>query len=174
MKNMTVERKKHLIILVMGILMLLILVVLFVVRYQAVNSEVRNQVQYKNTSYGKLYEIMGVAYEAQKPVWSKKYDKDYQMEVYQYRVSVAITNRERREVSIYDIVPSFCLLSGGNVWYGNVEECEKEILNTGDSLSIEMFFDVIPEENMESSMYETAELYHVVTEGKRTYKVEYQ
>lgn len=173
MKNMTAERKRLIVFLCMSVLALAFLTLLFVVRYQAVNAGLK-RVYYQSTAYGEAYELAGISYEVHEPFYRKEYDKDYQMEVYRYRVPITITNREKGEISIYDIIPNFCLLSGGSVWYGNVEECEKDVLNDGDVLSIDLYIDVIPEDDMEQSVYEKAELYQVVKEGETTYKVEYQ
>ena len=44
----------------------------------------------------------------------------------------------------------------------------------GDKVTLNLFFDVIPEEGMQASIYETAALYYVMREKGRTYKIEYK
>ena len=44
----------------------------------------------------------------------------------------------------------------------------------GDKVTLNLFFDVIPEEGMQASIYETAALYYVMREKGRTYKIEYR
>ncbi len=173
MRNMTAERKRQVVFLCISVLALFFLTLLFVVRYRAVNAGLK-KVDYQSAAYGEAYELAGISYEVQEPSYRKEYDKDYQMEVYRYRVPITITNRGKGEISIYDIISNFCLLSGGSVWYGNIKECEKDVLDAEDALSADLYIDVIPEDGMEQSVYEKAELYQVVKKGKKTYKVEYQ
>ena len=44
----------------------------------------------------------------------------------------------------------------------------------GDKVTLNLFFNVIPEEGMQASIYETAALYYVMREKGRTYKIEYK
>ena len=116
-----------------------------------------------------------ITYNIQKsPVWRKIYDEDYRMKIYKYETKVTIVNHSDKTVSIYDIVPNYCLLSGGSIWYGNVQTTEKDSIDSGDKVTLNLFFDVIPEEGMQASIYETATLYYVMREKGRTYKIEYR
>lgn len=58
--------------------------------------------------------------------------------------------------------------------YGNVQTTEKDSIDSGDKVTLNLFFDVIPEEGMQASIYETATLYYVMREKGRTYKIEYR
>ena len=175
MKVLTSEKRKQRFLLGVIAALLLVLIVLFVVRYQMVNGKTLNHVKHEVISYGENCEIEGIAYEIQKPpAWKNLYDEDYQMKIYKYEIAVTVTNNSKKTVSIYDIVPNYCLLSGGNVWYGNVQESQKDSINSGEKVTLNLFFDVVPEENMQVSIYEKAKLYYVVKEKKITYKIEYR
>ena len=157
------------------VMIFLALIVLFVVRYQIVNGKVLHHVKHEVIPYGENYEMADITYNIQKsPVWRKIYDEDYRMKIYKYETKVTIVNHSDKTVSIYDSVPNYCLLSGGSIWYGNVQTTEKDSIDSGDKVTLNLFFDVIPEEGMQASIYETATLYYVMREKGRTYKIEYR
>ena len=175
MKVLTSEKRKQRFLLEVIAALLLVLIVLFVVRYQMVNGKTLNHVKHEVIPYGENYEIEGISYKVQKPpVWKNLYDEDYQMKIYRYEVTVTATNNSKKTASIYDIVPNYCLLSGGSVWYGNVQESQKDSINSGEKVTLNLYFDVIPEEDIQVSIYEKAKLYYVVKEKKITYKIEYR
>ena len=145
------------------VMIFLALIVLFVMRYQIVNGKVLHHVKHEVIPYGENYEMADITYNIQKsPVWRK---------IYKYETKVTIVNHSDKTVSIYDIVPNYCLLSGGSIWYGNVQTTEKDSIDSGDKVTLNLFFDVIPEEGMQASIYETAALYYVMREKGRTYKI---
>lgn len=157
------------------VMIFLALIVLFVVQYQIVNGKALHHVKHEVIPYGENYEMADITYNIQKsPVWRKIYDEDYRMKIYKYETKVTVVNHSDKTVSIYDIVPNYCLLSGGSIWYGNVQTTEKDSIDSGDKVTLNLFFDVIPEEGMQASIYETAALYYVMREKGRTYKIEYK
>ena len=64
----------------------------------------------------------------------------------------------------------------GHEFGGQIVETGADVtkFKVGDKVTLNLFFDVIPEEGMQASIYETATLYYVMREKGRTYKIEYR
>ncbi len=174
--NILIENKKHRVIaFLIGISIIIILIAAFVIRYNMVNKNVKKTIE--NTLYfGSEYiNNNNISYTIGEPKIAKEYDTDYETDVYRYYFPLYIENRSSDMVSVYDIIPGFCVFSGGDVWYGDISgEDDVQIdIESKESASYSLIIDVIPNKELKEKIYEEYEFYNVITDGDQIYKLKY-
>lgn len=145
---------------------IIVLVVLFLYRYQVLNASGKEyKVHEEKLKCGEMIEDAGMMLSFDKISKERKYDKDYQSEVYHYQISFTAKNISEENFNLQNKLASrVVLVSAGEKWYADLLDSETAYLKKGETKKGKISIDVIQEDGREKKAYDDYKLYFIQKE----------